>query len=489
MKKKSLRIGGATVLVLGGTAGVASAQYQTTNFVTSNIGSAPSDFVDNVQFGAYGTKSPAIEPVFNTGSVTLAGSGYSDAALALIDSDGTSSGGGALGMYGNTDATLNFTFLSGTSNGNVQFGMAERINGAGGNVFGHGSSAPLVSGNYNNYPVYYCNYANGKLTLMQQGGYAGGGLPGTQLAQQTGISLAGGADTYQLEMSTQGGATPTITVTLTQNGTSVAALSTTGSVAGSYYGCASAPDLQGEVGFYGGSNNWSGTPYGIQATSFSVNPAAAHSALLTITANATSIGGYAQYLGTQNPGGTSGGNITMAGAAGVYAPGALNTITSNGTKGYAIINGFANGDQQIVAAAIQVTDAGNASFHDLAGNATELADLITDLQASPALSGVSGLTVESFAALQNTNAAAANLLAEQNSNNGGNPLDIAFLFTGSTPANPEALGLDLNSESVDGITAAEVTDIVVVPEPASMGLLLLGGLPLLAGRRRTRQTA
>jgi hypothetical protein len=106
---------------------------------------------------------------------------------------------------------------------------------------------------------------------MQQGAYGSGGTPGTQLAQETGISLAGGSDTYQLEMKTTAGATPTITVTLSQNGATVGSVTATGSVQGSAYANPNVPDTQGEVGFFGGSSHYGSNVYGITATSFSVN--------------------------------------------------------------------------------------------------------------------------------------------------------------------------------------------------------------------------
>ena len=54
---------------------------------------------------------------------------------------------------------------------------------------------------------------------------------------------------------------------------------------------------------------------------------------------------------------------------------------------------------------------------------------------------------------------------------------VPLTFGGS---NQEVL---VTIRGVAGITAAEVSDLVAVPEPASFSLLLLGGLPLLVRRR------
>jgi len=111
------------------------------------------------------------------------------------------------------------------------------------------------------------------------------------------------------------------------------------------------------------------------------------------------------------------------------------------------------------------------------------------LNASPSLPGGATVTVEAYngttaGTLQHDNLAAFTLLNTFETNYGGQTLELAVLVSGVTPAGTETFGLNFASESVDGITAVDVTDIAVVPEPTSMSLLLLGGLPLVSRRRR-----
>ena len=69
---------------------------------------------------------------------------------------------------------------------------------------------------------------------------------------------------------------------------------------------------------------------------------------------------------------------------------------------------------------------------------------------------------------------------------GPNSYYLAVLVSGLSPASLQTFGVDLGYQTMDGITQVEVDGIGVVqfPEPASMGLLLLGGLPVMLRRRR-----
>lgn len=215
-----------------------------------------------------------------------------------------------------------------------------------------------------------------------------------------------------------------------------------------------------------------------------------HAAVLTITGNGSSP--YNAYVGTSNPGSHAGSSsITVStNAPGMYVPGLLNSIASgNATKGAVAINGFSRTDPEIVAVALKVND---GTVHE--PTAQEINDIVADLNLSanqnlPA--GWSPVLVEQFGnltpanpSLQVSNPAAYTLLNHTNSVDGGGNLDLAFVFTPNSVANPQTFGLDFTNETVDSITSVQVTDVAVVPEPASLSLLVLGSLPLLGRRRR-----
>jgi len=206
-----------------------------------------------------------------------------------------------------------------------------------------------------------------------------------------------------------------------------------------------------------------------------------HSALLTITNTGTASPAYS---GTSNPGNTSGSStITVVNTetGGYYVPGLLNKIgNATATNGAVKISGFVSNDTEIIGVALTVTD-GNGTQ---APSAQELTDIIADLNLTQSLPTGVIATVETFSALQTANPGAATLLTNTNSQDGGQTLELAVVLTGTGLTNPQTFGLNFTSETADGMTAVDVTDIAVVPEPASVSVLMLGGLPLLGRRRR-----
>jgi len=217
-------------------------------------------------------------------------------------------------------------------------------------------------------------------------------------------------------------------------------------------------------------------------------PVERHSALLSVDNSGAM--GFPAYVGTANPGATaSSSTITVTNTAvGSYVPGLLNNITGI-PNGMVTIEGFANSDAEIIAVAISVSDSGNAVLHT--PSEQEITDIIADLNDGLFLpSGVTAV-VEPFngnvaGTLQYDNPAAYYLLSNTDAADSGQALSLAVLLAGINPINSQTLGFGFGEENVDGITALNVTDIAVVPEPGSFGLLLLGGLPLLGRRWRGR---
>jgi len=239
------------------------------------------------------------------------------------------------------------------------------------------------------------------------------------------------------------------------------------------------------------SNSGNGTVSGqvaVREASQTLTPAVSHSALLTITATGSAS---PAYVGTSNPGNTSGSStitVTNTYTGGYYVPGLLNKIgNATATDGAVKISGFVNNDTEIIAVALKVTD-GNGTQ---APSSQELADIIADLNLTVDQSLPTGVvaTVESFSGsvtgtLQHDNPGAYTLLTNTNSHDGGQTLELAVVLTGTGLTNPQTFGLNFTSETADGMTAVDVTDIAVVPEPASMSLLFLAGLPLLIRPRK-----
>lgn len=190
-------------------------------------------------------------------------------------------------------------------------------------------------------------------------------------------------------------------------------------------------------------------------------------------------------VGTANPGNTTPSSvITLTGAgAGNYSPAYLNNITANGNKGYVQINGFSNGDSQIVALSLTV----NGS----APTAAQLTEILADLNfGSNAIAFATNSAGGSFTtSLQTTNPAAYNALIAGDSNYATHPFEIALLNpTGLTPGSPTYLSLDFSNETdaTTGLQNVLVTDIAAIPEPITTVLVAAtASLGLLRRRRKS----
>jgi hypothetical protein len=263
MNKKIINLCGASALACAAATQVAKAStyYQTTDFQTSNVSSnAMSDFISGMQFGE-APENYGMAPAAGSTGVTLAAQSGNSSTLGLIDTfGGGATGNGATGsgagIYADTDAVLNFTLVNGPGGQPLYdtFGMGERVAGG-------GTDGVLTTG-ANHYPAYVVSYDLGTITLYQLQAYTGNF--GTAIASASIGALSAG-DSYQLEMTTSGSTSPTVTAVLTDTTADsvLADLSATGTL----------NDPQGSVGFWGGSDgsgNYNIT-HGINATAFSVD--------------------------------------------------------------------------------------------------------------------------------------------------------------------------------------------------------------------------
>lgn len=156
--------------------------------------------------------------------------------------------------------------------------------------------------------------------------------------------------------------------------------------------------------------------------------------------------------GNYTPLGAATSTLTVTGAANVYSAGFIKTLTAGTNAGYTATGGFSGGNLEIYLLHLSSSAADAQLVADINGNNT----------------GV----VASLAANDPT---VANL--------GGIAWDIELKF--AAPGAGENGNFGFNFAGDSNATGITVTDIAAVPEPATAGLLLVGGLGLLARRRRT----
>jgi hypothetical protein len=104
-------------------------------------------------------------------------------------------------------------------------------------------------------------------------------------------------------------------------------------------------------------------------------------------------------------------------------------------------------------------------------NATSLATLLSDLQAALQATN-SGAVVET------PTGSAAGILSAN-----GDNVEILFPSATTPDVTPESFSYDLSGYATNGAGVA-ITQITVLPEPAALSLLTLGGIGFLKRRRR-----
>jgi hypothetical protein len=153
---------------------------------------------------------------------------------------------------------------------------------------------------------------------------------------------------------------------------------------------------------------------------------------------------------------------TIIGANGKYVPQSFAVSGAAQTKGYTSVTGWSpTSDEQIYG----IDATGETSFNTL------LADLNTALAVSNP-----GATAAA------PSGSAAGILAAA-----GDNIEIIFP-TGANPnGNPAIFAYDFSGYTANGTVVN--SNVTVVPEPTSIGAMVVGGLGLLSRRRRRRQMA
>jgi hypothetical protein len=156
-------------------------------------------------------------------------------------------------------------------------------------------------------------------------------------------------------------------------------------------------------------------------------------------------------------------NVVKGPGAGSYTPGFANNVnngTGNATD-FTAVSGFTAGDQEVYALKLKVGTGTPTS--------TQISSIVSDISAETG-TGVSTV---------------ANLLSPS----AGLATQIAGLFPGydlmltvTTGSATPFLGFDFSQET--NVAGVVVTDIAVVPEPASAAVLLIGASSLMLGRRK-----
>ncbi len=169
--------------------------------------------------------------------------------------------------------------------------------------------------------------------------------------------------------------------------------------------------------------------------------------------------------------GTNEGTATVTGHNGGYAPGYL-PVGPDATS-YVQVNGFNPGtDEEIYAMDVLVN--GNQA------NSSQIAVLVN---------AIDGDTVAPTSGMLASNTYAGLEALESPTGLGGNPFVGTFnLFvdTGVTgPGSPAYFGFDVSNSNDSNLVGYTISEVAVVPEPMSLGMLALGGLGLLGRRRRS----
>jgi hypothetical protein len=174
--------------------------------------------------------------------------------------------------------------------------------------------------------------------------------------------------------------------------------------------------------------------------------------------------------------GTNEGTATVTGHNGGYKPGYL-AVGPDATS-YVQVNGFNPGtDEEIYALDVLV----NGSQ----ANSSQIALLVNAIDGTDSIAPTSGmLASNTYAGLE---------ALESPTGLGGNPFvppaGVAFnLFvdTGATgPGSPAYFGFDVSNSNDSNLVGYTISEVAVVPEPMSLGMLALGGLGLLGRRRRS----
>ena len=166
--------------------------------------------------------------------------------------------------------------------------------------------------------------------------------------------------------------------------------------------------------------------------------------------------------------------LVVTGSNGSYVPGTATAINGGGASGgdaanYVKVQGFNPANDPHVF----VLNLDNNGSPLTPGNGTtaddaRIAQIVSDINATYGSNVATALTSTGFQGQFAGYDVAINLNGVASSEY------FAFNFSGYTAT-------DANSNPITGVT---VTDIAVVPEPTSLGLLALGGLGVLGGRRR-----
>jgi hypothetical protein len=178
-------------------------------------------------------------------------------------------------------------------------------------------------------------------------------------------------------------------------------------------------------------------------TTFNSIPAVTGAPVVSLTA--TSAAG----VGTNSVG-----SLAVVGSNGKYTGSFIHNIAAGSNPGYAAVSGFSASDTEVF-------------LIKLSSSASDSA-LISYINGAGGQTAGSGLT--------------AGPVASNLTNYGGTAWDIELTATSPASGSDGFLGFNIAGDTaVSGIT---VTDVAAVPEPATLGLLVLSGIGLLSRRRR-----